>query len=124
MSNQLLTKSFYSALAIAPYLLTKSSAGGAALASAATDALLGSSGAMGVQAGGMLDVMQVGFDEVTSGGVITDGDPLTSDAQGRAIKAVPGVGVITRIIGFARADANLGDIFHFQVAHGVIAKSA
>lgn len=124
MRNPILIKSYYAPAAVAGYLILKPVAGGVGLATAATDLLLGVSDAMGAAAGGMVDVTELGRSEVLSGGVIAHGDPLTSDGQGRAIKAVPAAAAITRIIGFAVMDANLGDIFEYSSAPGIIARSA
>ena len=110
--------------AIAPFLIVKAVAGGVAVASAATDPLIGTSDSLGCAVDKMLDVAMGNQPDVTAGGAITFGDELTSDAQGRAIKAVPVTGVITRTIGFAMSDANLGDIFPYHYAPGTIAKSA
>lgn len=117
-------KSFAALAVIAGNLIVKAGTNGVSVASAATDPLIGVADSMGAAAGAMLDVPQAGWHEVRCGGVVTNGDPLTSDATGRAIKAVPTANAITRIVGFAMSDGNDGDIIPYLIAPGVIAKSA
>lgn len=50
------------------------------------------------------------IEDVTFGGNVARGDPLTSDAQGRAIKAVPAAGANVFCIGFAEVSGVVGDI--------------
>ena len=57
--------------------------------------------------------------EVEAGGAIAAGDPLTSDAQGRAVKAAAAG---DRIIGFAcKAATEAGEIIDYQFAPGFLA---
>jgi hypothetical protein len=44
---------------------------------------------MGGSTGGMVDVVRAGLASVRLGGTVAAGDPLTSDANGKAVKAVP-----------------------------------
>lgn len=126
MTNPLLTKVFTATgVAVAGYLIVAAAAGGKVeLANAATDLLLGAADSMGCPENGQLDIAQAGWSEVRCGGNVTFGDPLTSDANGKAIKAVPVVGQVVRIIGFAQADAVANDIIPFQVAPSVLATPA
>lgn len=125
MTNALLIKSFRSASAIAGFLIVKAAAGGAAaVAAAATDPLLGAAGSMGVPAGGMLDVDMAGVSEVRLGGNVVAGDPLTADAAGKAIKALPVANAIVRIIGFAMSDGAADDIIPYHIAPGTLTKPA
>jgi hypothetical protein len=124
MTNSLLTKSFRSASAIAGFLIVKAAAGGAAVASAGTDPLLGAAGSMGVPEGGMLDVDMVGASEVRLGGDVVAGDPLTSNAAGKAIKALPVANAVVRIIGFAMSDGAADDIIPYHIAPGTLTKPA
>ena len=117
----LLTKAFLSANAIAGYLIVAGAPGNAlSVASAATDRLIGVSPPLGVDAGKMADVIQVGEGEVRCGGDVDFGDPLTADANGKAVKAVPVAGSVVRIVGFAQADGALGDIIPYLAAPGVL----
>lgn len=60
--------------------------------------------------GQRLDVVKMGAVPVTYGGPVAEGDPLTTDGEGRAIKAAPGSGVVHFIGGFAAEDGVLGDL--------------
>lgn len=55
--------------------------------------------------------------EIVYGGNVTRGDPLTADAQGRAVTAAAG----DRIGGFAEVSGALGDIGTVDVAPGYAA---
>lgn len=77
------------------------------MASSATDSLVGISDLGADAIGDRLDVVMDDIAEVEFGGTITRGDPITSDANGKAIKAtVAG----SRIIGFAMVSGVVGDI--------------
>lgn len=118
----LLTQSYRTAAAVAAYLIVAhgSDARTAAVASAATDPLIGTVGEYGSEAGGMADVVKVGVSEVKLGGTVANGDPLTSDAAGKAIKAVETAGTSVRIIGFAESDGEADDIIPYFVAPGFL----
>jgi len=76
-----------------------------------TDAMMGVSDALGADAAEKgLDVIRSGLAPVEYGGNITRGEPLTSDADGKAVAAAPGAGVNMRIIGFAEESGTPGDI--------------
>ena len=67
--------------------------------------------------GERLDVVECGIAEVVFGGVVAAGDPITSDADGRAIKANLAVGS-PAVVGFARHAAaadEVGEISVFPV---------
>lgn len=120
-----LTKSFKTEAAIEGHLIVAAGDGGVVIAAtSARMPLIGAAGSMGAPAYGMLDVVLVGRDEVRAGGDISFGDPLTSDANGKAIKAVPVAGSVIRVVGFAQTDASDGDIFPYLVAPSVIATPA
>lgn len=119
----ILIKSFRAgAAAIDGYLIVKSVSGHVELATAGTDPLVGAAGQFGAPANGMVDVTEVGWSEVRAGGNIADGDPLTANNLGKAIKAVPVNGTNVRIIGFARSDAADGDIIPYIAAPGILPK--
>ncbi len=107
-----LIKTFRFAVATAPYRFVKFGASDteATPAVAATDAIIGATIELPVDAGQRGDVALTGIADVTFGGPVGRGDPVTSDAQGRAIVAAPGAGTRVRIAGFAMASGVLGDI--------------
>ena len=82
-----LIKSYPVAATIAGHLFVKPASGGTAVAAAATDLLFGVAEKQGADAGGMLDVVHEGTYLVRAGGTVAAGDPLTSDAAGKAVKA-------------------------------------
>lgn len=61
-------------------------------------------------AGQVFDVATAGPCEVVYGGAVALGDWLTSDGQGRAVKANPAAGANANIIGIALMGGVLGDI--------------
>ena len=75
-------------------------------ATAATDKLLGVSTRVSTNATEHTDVVRSGLAVVTYGGTIKRGDPLTSDAQGRAVKASSG----NIISGFAEEDGETDEV--------------
>src|SRR5262249_51861063 len=94
-------------------------------AAAATDRLAGVTGSMGATEGGVADLMLVGEGEVQAGAAFEAGDPLTSDAEGRAIKAVAVAGSTVFVIGTAQDEASAaGDIVPFLGSPSVIVTPA
>lgn len=90
-------------------------------ASAATAALTGVTQQLGADAAGdPVDIAKGGIPEVTLGGIVAAGDPLTADADGKAIKAEPAAGSNVRIVGFAEVAGIAGDRIPFQFAPGVM----
>jgi len=79
-------------------------------------ALAGVAERLDVIAGGRIDVVKSDLAEVTYGGTVTAGDPLTADAQGRAVKAAPAAGVNVHIVGWAEISGVLGDCGLVSVA--------
>lgn len=71
---------------------------------------LGVSTEVDVVAGETVDVVRLGPADVEYGGNVTRGDPLTSDATGRAIVAAPAAGANMRCVGFAEVSGVVGDI--------------
>lgn len=56
-------------------------------------------------------VLMVGcIADVEYGGAVTRGDPLTADAQGRAVAAAPAGGANAFIVGYAEVSGVLGDV--------------
>ena len=72
-----------------------------------TQPLLGTADEVGSTPSGEVDVVLSDMPDVEYGGTVAAGDPLTTDADGRAIKAtVSG----SRLIGFAHISASADDI--------------
>ncbi|RAM63213.1 DUF2190 family protein [Herbaspirillum rubrisubalbicans] len=79
-------------------------------AAASTDLMIGVTEGFAYAAGDRADIVRSGPAEIEFGGPVTRGQPLTSDAVGRAIAAAPAAGVNARIIGYAEVSGVLGDI--------------
>ena len=127
MTTPILTKSFrVGAANIAGFLIAAATGTGKAVevATGGTDSLVGAVDEMGGKAGGMVDIDVAGWSAVRFGGAVSFNDPLTSDSQGRAVKAVPVAGGIVHVIGFARCDAEEDDVGEYQIAPFVIATPA
>jgi hypothetical protein len=127
MSNSGFFKTRLAGGAIAPFRIVAHGAADHTVlqAAAATNALCGLTQQLGASAAGkQVDVFvhpgEHGQPEVEYGGIVTRGDPLTSDAAGKAIKAEAVAGSTVRIIGFADVSGVAGDIVAFQFAPGVI----
>jgi len=120
--NPVLTKSFLASAAIPAFLIAKAS--GDKTVAAATgpeDPLIGALGNLPVAEGGMADIVLVGISEVRLGGTVSFGDPLTADAEAKAVKAEPEEDTVKRIIGYAQADGEDGDVIPYLAAPGVLA---
>lgn len=91
--------------------------GTAALATAATDALLGAADIMAdgssKAVGDMVDVHVGEFGYVVAGAAVTPGDRLTANASSKAIATVT---VGNRVIGFAEQSGAADDVIKFRVA--------
>lgn len=118
-----LIKSFTALTATAGHVIIAAAEGGVNTAASNTDPSIGISDSLGADAAGMLDVTQVGWAEVRAGGSFKFGDPLTSDAEGHAIKAVAEAGKAVRIVGIAQSDADKGDIAPLLVSPGLLASA-
>ncbi len=109
--------------AIAPCRIVKHGAndGGALQASAATDAVMGvSDSQIARDAGQRVDVVKSGFAHLELGGTVERGDPITSDAAGKGVKATPAAGANARIVGWAEVSGVSGDIIDVNVIPGQI----
>ena len=122
MPKTRLFKTFQVSGVIAPYrIVTVDADMRATQATAATHALIGTSDELGKQSNGVVDVAMSDIPEVESGAAIAVGDPLTADAEGRAVKATA---TGQRIIGFAFAAASgEGEIIDYIYAPGFMAVS-
>lgn len=94
------------------------------VSSANSQALLGVSDRMGAEIGGMLDVHRDGLAPVQLGGTVAAGDPLTSDANGKAIKAVAAAGATIRIVGWADQPGVANDIIDAFISPGILHEPA
>lgn len=111
MHDPMQVKSFRTGAVIAAYRIVAYPVSGTVVtADGATTPLLGCTAEVGADEGGMADVAVLGLAEVQFGGDVDAGDPVTSDAQGRAVKAEPAAGTQAFVLGFAIADAVSGDI--------------
>lgn len=119
MRNELFIKACYAGAAILPFHLVKHGAadGFAVTSAAATDASFGVADSLGAEAANdPVDIIRGGIAEVVYGGTVTRGQPITSDAQGRAVVAVAG----NRIIGFAEVSGVVGDRGSVFIAPGFV----
>lgn len=89
-------------------------------ATAATDLLLGTAESLDKITGELVDVSVSPIAEVRLGGTVTRLQPLTSDANGKAVAAAPAVGTNNRIIGFAEVSGVLDDVITYLRAPGVL----
>lgn len=79
-------------------------------AAAATDLIIGVTEGFAYAVADRVDIVRSGPAEIEYGGAVTRGQPLTSDAVGRAVAAAPAAGNNVRIIGYAEVSGVLGDI--------------
>ena len=113
MRNELFSKNYSAEGAIPANRIFKFGAadGGILVGAAATDKLVGVTGRIAAAVvGDRIDGVRLGIAEVEYGGTVAAGDPLTSDASGRAVVAAPAAGSNVRLIGFAEVAGVLGDI--------------
>lgn len=115
------THAFNAEAAVEQYRIVKhgTNDGDVEHAAAATDAMFGVVGFLGQDtAGNRVDIILDGPVEVEYGGTVALGDPLTSDATGRAIKSAPAAGATHRSIGFATVGGVVGDVGSMQIELG------
>ncbi len=119
--NPILEKEYLADGAVAAYRIVKpgSAEDDAAQATAVSEKLLGVSQHAAVD-NERVRVMEQGITKVEYGGNVAFGDPLTSDANGKAVAAAPSAGVNNYIIGFARAAGVSGDIGRALLSQGRI----
>ena len=122
MSNPGLIKNQNAESDIAACRIVKAGAsdGGVTLATAATDAIMGVNETISVKNGERIDVIKTGIADIEFGGAVTRGQPVTSDATGRAVVAAPAANANVRIIGFAEVSAVAGDIAPVMLSLGVM----
>lgn len=117
-----ITKNFTAEAAVTKRRIVKFGASDTAVlqGAASTDAIFGVSTEIDAAAGETCDVRMTGLADVEYGGNVTRGDPITSDAIGRAVAAAPGAGVNARIVGFAMLSGVAGDIGNITLSPGRI----
>lgn len=117
------SRNYLAPAAIAAYRIAKHGAadGEVAQATAATEALMGVTNSLAIAAGERVDLVKSGLADVEYGGNVTRGDPLTADADGKAVTAtVAG----SRLIGFAELSGASGDIGVVHISPGTLALPA
>ena len=85
-----------------------------------TDLLVGTSDSLDKATGELVDVQMGHVGEVRLGGTVTRGQPLTSDANAKAVVASPAAGSNVRIIGFAAQSGVLDDVITYDRAPGLM----
>jgi hypothetical protein len=120
--SQLLLKNYIAGAATTKYRIAKFGAADRKVvqAAAATDALIGVFGELDAALNERVDVVRSGMTLVEYGGTVARGDPLTADADGKAIKAAPAAGARVSIFGFAEVSAVAGDIEMAMIAPGFL----
>ena len=113
-------KNFEAEGEIGPYVIVTHGTADYAVkaATGATVALVGTTDELGKLSNGRVDVCTGGIPEVALGGTVAAGDPLTSDASGKAVKATAAG---NRILGFALVSGVSGDIIPYQYSLGTLA---
>lgn len=109
----LLQKGYTAAVDIPAHRLMKFAAadGQVTLAVDGSAAIIGVQSELDVEAGDRASAAMVGnIEDVEFGGNVSRGQPLTADAQGRAIVAAPGAGANAYCIGLAEVSGVAGDI--------------
>ena len=116
-------KNFEAEGEIGPYVIVTPGTADYAVkaATGATVALVGTTDELGKLSNGRVDVCTGGIPEVALGGTVAAGDPLTSDASGKAVKATAAG---NRILGFALVSGASGDIIPYQYSLGTLAVAA
>jgi len=79
-------------------------------AAAASDKICGVADLGAVAIGDRVDVILTGFKPVEYGGIVTRGDWLTSDVNGKAVTAAPAAGTNVSVVGRADVSGVAGDI--------------
>lgn len=90
-------------------------------AAAATDKIVGVSAPMGAEAGAVCDVVELGYAEVEYGGNVARGDPLTADADGKAVKAAPAATATAEVGAWAIVSGVAGDFAKVRLGRFTLA---
>ena len=118
MAHSTQLRNYLAGAAIAAYRITKAGAadGEVLQGAAATDFLNGINDSVAPASGERVDIVKSGIADVEYGGNVTRGQPLTSDADGKAVAAAPAAGANVRIIGFAEVSGVSGDIIPVAIS--------
>ncbi len=118
MSNPGFTKTYTAQGAIAGrrFIVHGTADRHVAQAAAGGACILGVNERLDVVDGERVDVIKGGLAEIEYGGVITRGDPLTADADGKAVKADPAAGANIHIGGWAEISGAAGDFGLVNIA--------
>ena len=120
-----LIKNYFAASTIAAFRMVQFSPDanaddGTVVQASGSDAYLLGVTELPVWAGERVDVTRSGLRSFEFGGTVAPGQPVTADADGRAIAAAPEAGKNACIIGYAEVHAVEGDIALVLIAPGVI----
>ncbi len=120
MARPGLTLTYRTDTDIPAYTLCKAGSGNgyAAIATSATDRIIGPSENVVAPAGRDVDIVCEGTATVIAGGTIAAEDFLTSDANGHAITAAPGSGAAANFFGKAKTSAVAGDYLEVRLGFG------
>lgn len=123
MSANAAHKSFSISAALGQFLLVQftGTRDQVAPATAATQRIAGAIDMGADAANDMVDVPIWGVGKVRLGGTVAAGDPLTADAQSRAVVAAFAASQTRNVFGRALEPGVSGDIILYQVAPSVIA---
>jgi hypothetical protein len=111
MSNHEFIKTYSAGADIPARTIVKFSAANTVVpASAATDKIIGITSEVPAVSGGPVDVVREGLVEVICGGILAQGDFVTSDASGYAVKCNPAAANTARYIGVSESVTAAGDI--------------
>lgn len=122
-----LITNFNAGAAVLPYRIIKHGASDhvAIQSTGPSDFLIGVSDQLGADAqGDPLDAIRSGIGEVEYGGNVTRGQPLTADADGKAVEAAPAAGTTARCIGHAEVSGVAGDIGSVHIAPHTLTQPA
>jgi len=125
MRNEGLQKTLIAGAAVAKNRIVKfgSNDSTAVQAAGATDLSIGVSDNLGAASGEPFDVIIDGIALVEYGGNVTRGQPLTADADGKAVAAAPTATNSARVIGFAMLSGVSGDIGSVRIAPGSVSNA-
>jgi hypothetical protein len=118
----ILTKSHAFAAAAAGNLFAIAATAGAALAAGVSAPIIGIVDKLGVDAATMGDVHHLGTYQVKAGGTIAAGDPLTSDSNGQAVKAVVTNSTVVWVGAIALEAGVSGDLVRCLIVQTTLSK--
>jgi hypothetical protein len=122
MANNLFSKTFIAGAAIAAYRIVKpgSDDDHVVQGAAASDYLIGVADNLGAGTGERVGIVFSGIAEVEFAGVVTRGQFVTADSNGKGVNAGPAAGTNNRIIGIALNTTAAGDIAPVLLTQGSV----